>query len=137
MSIQNTLKTILPIASGAANFIPGLGPLASTGISMAGSLAMAALDKKEPDPVNKQEFETNYTEQLSAVYAGGGMMGKIYAGGGEFKQYDFPSHEKGGGRIDINGNPNPLGRSILERDENAFKLSNGNYYIYSSQLKFK
>jgi len=37
----------------------------------------------------------------------------------------------------MNGNPNPWGRAELEKQENAFKLPDGNWYIFSDHLKFK
>jgi len=249
------MSKILPFASTAAGFIPGVGPLMSAGLSVFGNMAMEENQRKQEwqanQIMNRQQRNTNYTEQLNNVFRSGGQMkgfqnppkyrtadvlriaprtgnrpnkdgsnsthlmsyaemnGKFVAyptlfqnkkgewyelsddndwaamkeaekrgelfefndersaesfaggswkadslkkkeyqsggkmtstynqGGMLFKQYDFKSHAKGGGKIDMNGNPNPWGRAELEKQENAFKLPDGNWYIFSDHLKFK
>ena len=128
--------SLLPIMSGIAGMLPGAGPLVSGAITGVDALSSMLNNKQAITPRDKQLYETNYTEQLTNVYQNGGLMQSYQLGGSTFKQYDFKSHSKGGGRIDMNGNPDPRGIAELEKQENAFKLPDGNWYIFSDKLKF-
>lgn len=129
--------SFLPIMSSLAGLIPGAGPALSAGITGVNMLSNMLNQQDPTESRDKQLYATNYTEQLNNTYKSGGMMKSYNQGGILFKQYDFKPHSKGGGKIDMNGNPNPWGIAELEKKENAFKLPDNNWYIFSDHLKFK
>jgi hypothetical protein len=68
----------------------------------------------------------------SSTYRKGGFIGDDEQ---QFKQYNFPSHEQGGGMIDINLNPTdatPVAE--LEKNETSYRMGGQPPYIYSDSL---
>lgn len=120
----------LPVLAGLGS---AAAPFISTAVGMLGNMINP---QKPRTPRDEQMYQTNYTEQLTNVFALGGEMPMFTAGGPVFKQYDFKSHSEGGGKIDMNANPDPRGIAELEKQENAFRLPDGNWYIFSDRLKF-
>lgn len=103
--IGGFLQNIAP----ALSLIPG-GQALSPLVGMAGS-AINQLDQGVEKPLYK------VNQQLKM--------------GGEFKQYNAPSHQEGGQMIDLNGNPNPIEPAAeIEKQENSY-----NGYVYSDHLK--
>jgi hypothetical protein len=110
-SLGGFLKTVAPIALGAVN--PALGMGASIGLS-----SIEALLQKEPPP-----------PELPDVNPVTGM-----ALGGNFIQWNAPSHAKGGQLVNRDGLPSLRGNIEIEKKENMYKSSKGGY-VYSDRLK--
>ena len=101
--IGGFLQNIAPVVS----MIPGAQPVGA-GLGVLGNL-MA---------------KTDIPEQA-------GNMLQQYKLGGQFKQYNAPSHADGGQVIDMNGNPNAVAPAAeIEKNENSYRG-----YVYSDHLK--
>lgn len=111
------------IAAEVASMIPGVGSVLSPVISLVDGL----IGEDEP-----QVAATPQYDNTSFMKNGG----KLYANGGEFRSYDMPSHEQGGGMLDAQLNPtttNPIAE--LEKTETTYKDKGGDAYVYSDNLK--
>lgn len=101
--IGGFLQNIAPVVS----MIPGAQPV-SAGLGVLGNLMT----------------KTDMPEQA-------GDMLQQYKLGGQFKQYNAPSHADGGQVIDMNGNPNAVAPAAeIEKNENSYRG-----YVYSDHLK--
>lgn len=101
--IGGFLQNIAPVVS----MIPGAQPVGA-GLGVLGNL-MAKTDMPEQ----------------------AGNMLQQYKLGGQFKQYNAPSHADGGQVIDMNGNPNAVAPAAeIEKNENSYRG-----YVYSDHLK--
>ena len=111
------------IASGIASMIPGVGSVLSPVISLVDGL----IGEDEPQVAATPQFDNT-----SFMKNGG----KLYANGGEFKSYNMPSHENGGGMIDAQLNPTTTnGIAELEKTETTYKDGGKDAYVYSDNLK--
>lgn len=100
--IGSFLQNIAPIVS----VIPGAQPIGA-GLAVIGQMA----NRPEVQDLNP--------------------MTKQFKLGGEFKQYNAPSHQDGGQLIDMNGNPTYSTPSAeIEKQENSYRG-----YVYSDHLK--
>lgn len=103
-----------------------------------GNLALPELDPRMNITYNPKNAGTGIsfgdnTNQLIEMALGGFV--KKYENGGEFKQYQAPTHEEGGQMIDKNKNPtnNPNNAvAEVEKKENSYKD-----YIFSDTLEYK
>lgn len=110
------------LAATAVSFIPGLGQILPSVISM--------IDNRDrsSQPTILPQLQTNLNP--FGKFKNGGFLND------GFKQYNTGSHDSGNDLlVDENGNPNPNATNSVQNNENSFRLKNGKQYVMSDTLR--